>query len=99
HFAARISDGSLQFNLQDGSTALIERFCALPGIGPWTAEYIALRAFGEADAFPAGDLGLLKATVWGTGGIDARRLKERAEAWRPWLAYAAAHLWHCYSGG
>src|SRR5690606_34624687 len=99
HFAARISDGSLQLNLQDGSTALIERLCALPGIGPWTAEYIALRAFGEADAFPASDLGLLKAPVWGTGGIDARRLKARAEAWRPWRAYAAAHLWHCYSGG
>lgn len=99
HFAARISDGSLQLNLQDGSTALIERLCALPGIGPWTAEYIALRAFGEADAFPASDLGLLKAPVWGTGGIDARRMKARAEAWRPWRAYAAAHLWHCYSGG
>lgn len=99
HFAARIADGSLKLDLQEGSAALIERLCALPGIGPWTAEYIALRAFGEADAFPASDLGLLKAPVWGVGGIDARRLKARAEAWRPWRAYAAAHLWHCYSGG
>jgi DNA-3-methyladenine glycosylase II len=98
-FAARIADGSLQLNLDDGSAALIERLCALPGIGPWTAEYIALRAFGEADAFPASDLGLLKAPLWGAGGIDARRLKARAEAWRPWRAYAAAHLWHNYSGG
>lgn len=98
-FAARIDDGSLQLNLDDGSAALIERLCALPGIGPWTAEYIALRAFGEADAFPASDLGLLKAPLWGAGGIDARRLKARAEAWRPWRAYAAAHLWHNYSGG
>jgi len=99
HFAARIADGSLKLDLQEGSAALIERLCALPGIGPWTAEYIALRAFGEADAFPASDLGLLKAPVWGIGGIDARRLKARAEAWRPWRAYAAAHLWHCYLGG
>lgn len=99
HFAARIADGSLKLDLQEGSAALIERLCAMPGIGPWTAEYIALRAFGEADAFPASDLGLLKAPVWGVGGIDARRLKARAEAWRPWRAYAAAHLWHCYSGG
>ncbi len=99
HFATRIADGSLTLGLHDGSAALIERLCALPGIGPWTAEYIALRAFGEADAFPASDLGLLKAPVWGTGGIDARRLKLRAEAWRPWRAYAAAHLWHSYAGG
>ena len=99
HFAARIADGSLKLDLQDGSAALIERLYALPGIGPWTAEYIALRAFGEADAFPASDLGLLKAPVWGTEGIDVRRLKAHAEAWRPWRAYAAAHLWHNYSGG
>lgn len=99
HFAARIADGSLKLHLDDGSAALIEQLCALPGIGPWTAEYIALRAFGEGDAFPASDLGLLKAPVWGEEGIDARRLKARAEAWRPWRAYAAAHLWHNYSGG
>ncbi|WAJ35990.1 DNA-3-methyladenine glycosylase [Pseudomonas sp. GOM7] len=98
HFAARVADGSLQLDLTDGSASLIERLCRLPGIGPWTAEYIALRAFGEADAFPASDLGLLKAPVWGTAGIDARRLTARAEAWRPWRAYAAAHLWHNYAG-
>lgn len=98
HFAARVADGSLQLSLADGSAALIERLCSLPGIGPWTAEYIALRAFGEADAFPASDLGLLKAPVWGAAGIDARRLTSRAEAWRPWRAYAAVHLWHNYAG-
>ncbi|VXC38524.1 3-methyladenine DNA glycosylase 2 [Pseudomonas sp. 8Z] len=99
HFAGRIADGSLKLQIQDGSAALIEQLCALPGIGPWTAQYIALRAFGEADAFPASDLGLLKAPIWGADGIDARRLQRRAEAWRPWRAYAAAHLWQCYSGG
>ncbi|HWV09743.1 MAG TPA: DNA-3-methyladenine glycosylase [Pseudomonas sp.] len=97
HFAGQIASGELRLDLHDGSAALIERLCALPGIGPWTAEYIALRAFGEADAFPASDLGLLKAPVWGPEGIDARSLKTRAEAWRPWRAYAAAHLWHNYS--
>lgn len=99
HFAAQVACGALQLDLHDGCAALIERLCALPGIGPWTAEYIALRAFGEADAFPASDLGLLKAPVWGPDGIDARQLKARAEAWRPWRAYAAAHLWHNYSEG
>ncbi|MBS7661118.1 DNA-3-methyladenine glycosylase 2 family protein [Pseudomonas lalucatii] len=99
HFAAQVASGALRLDLQDGCAALIERLCALPGIGPWTAEYIALRAFGEADAFPASDLGLLKAPLWGPGGISARQLKARAEAWRPWRAYAAAHLWHNYAGG
>tara|TARA_R100001244_G_scaffold43936_5_gene39369 strand:+ start:4280 stop:5257 length:978 start_codon:yes stop_codon:yes gene_type:complete len=99
HFAAQVASGALALSMADGSAALIERLCALPGIGPWTAEYIALRAFGEPDAFPASDLGLLKAPVWGADGIDAKRLKARAEAWRPWRAYAAAHLWHNYSEG
>ncbi|MDM8349719.1 DNA-3-methyladenine glycosylase [Pseudomonas sp. sp1636] len=98
HFAGQVASGALQLDLRHGSAALIERLCALPGIGPWTAEYIALRAFGAADAFPASDLGLLKAPLWGAGGISAKQLKTRAEAWRPWRAYAATHLWHNYSG-
>ena len=99
NFAAQVASGNLRFDLQDGYSAFVERLCALPGIGPWTAEYIALRAFGEVDAFPASDLGLLKAPVWGADGIDAKQLKARSEAWRPWRAYAAAHLWHNYSEG
>ena len=99
HFAAQVASGDLHLDIQDGYTAFVERLCALPGIGPWTAEYIALRAFGEVDAFPASDLGLLKAPVWGATGIDAKQIKARAEAWRPWRAYAAAHLWHNYSEG
>ncbi|MBG4613698.1 DNA-3-methyladenine glycosylase 2 family protein [Pseudomonas aeruginosa] len=98
-FAAAIASGELSLDLADGPEALVERLCALPGIGPWTAEYIALRAMGEADAFPAADLGLLKSTVWGPQGIDARSLKARAEAWRPWRAYAAIHLWNHYAAG
>jgi AraC family transcriptional regulator of adaptative response / DNA-3-methyladenine glycosylase II len=61
----------------------------LPGIGPWTADYIAMRALRWPDAFPAGDLGLLRAT----GLTSARALREAAESWRPWRAYAAVHLW------
>jgi AraC family transcriptional regulator of adaptative response / DNA-3-methyladenine glycosylase II len=66
-----------------------ERFVALPGIGPWTASYVAMRALRDADAFPEGDLALRKAA----GGITAAALRARAEAWRPWRAYAAQHLW------
>ena len=69
--------------------AFLETLLALPGVGPWTAQYIAMRAFGEPDAFPAGDLVLQRAA----GCRNARELEERAEAWRPWRAYAAIHLW------
>ena len=62
---------------------------ALPGVGDWTVQYIAMRALGEPDAFPASDLGLLRAS----GLKNARTLAERAERWRPWRAYAAMHLW------
>ena len=64
---------------------------ALPGLGDWTAQYLALR-LGEADAFPAGDLGLRKALANGTVPTAAE-VEPRAEAWRPWRAQAAIHLW------
>ncbi len=66
----------------------------IPGIGAWTAHYIALRALREPDAFPAADLGLLRgAAQLGGVGITASQLLQRAEAWRPWRAYAAQYLW------
>src|SRR4029434_9223919 len=80
------SDGDLE-------TAL-GRLRALPGIGEWTAQYIALRALREPDAFPAADVGLLRAmaAIDGTRSSPAA-LQSRAEAWRPWRGYAAQHLW------
>jgi AraC family transcriptional regulator of adaptative response / DNA-3-methyladenine glycosylase II len=70
----------------DGAVAALLR---LPGVGEWTAQYIAMRAFGEPDAFPSGDLVLRRAA-----GLDrARDLERRAEAWRPWRAYAVMLLW------
>lgn len=67
---------------------------ALPGIGEWTAQYIAMRVLRESDAFPAADVGLLRAvTVPGTTRPQPAALLARAEAWRPWRAYAALHLW------
>lgn len=67
---------------------LVADLCALPGVGPWTAHYLAMRACGEPDAFPAADLGLARAT-----GLSPRQLAARAERWRPWRAYAAVYLW------
>ena len=64
---------------------------ALPGIGPWTAHYVRMRALGDRDAFPAADLGVLKAMA--NAGIGKRDIIARAESWRPWRAYATLHLW------
>jgi len=65
------------------------RLLALPGIGPWTADYLALRALGDPDAFPADDLVLRRALEVPT----AVSAEARAEAWRPWRGYAAMHVW------
>jgi AraC family transcriptional regulator of adaptative response / DNA-3-methyladenine glycosylase II len=72
----------------DLDRADIEALVALPGIGPWTANYIAMR-LGDGDAFPAGDLVLLRQA----GNLTEKELLRRAEAWRPWRAYAAMLLW------
>lgn len=67
----------------------IARLKSLPGIGEWTAQYLAMRAFAWPDAFPATDLGIRKAL----GIDDERGVLARAETWRPWRGYAAMHLW------
>lgn len=71
----------------------VARLCALPGIGPWTAQYVCMRALREPDAFPTADLGLLRALEKGGVRPTAGVLQDRAEAWRPWRAYAALRLW------
>jgi AraC family transcriptional regulator, regulatory protein of adaptative response / DNA-3-methyladenine glycosylase II len=87
--ASAVARGDLTFSGAVEPARFIERFKKLPGIGEWTAQYVAMRALGEPDAFPAADLGLLRAT-----GLDtAKQLEARAERWRPWRAYAAMHLW------
>jgi AraC family transcriptional regulator of adaptative response / DNA-3-methyladenine glycosylase II len=77
-----------------GLDAFSADFCELPGIGPWTAQYVAMRGFADPDAFPSSDLGLLR--VARKLGIAAtpRELLQRAERWRPWRAYAAQALWN-----
>src|SRR5262245_19237704 len=71
---------------------------ALPGVGPWTAQYVALRALGAPDAFPASDLGLRRALAVNGAPLPARALERRAEAWRPWRGYAAVLLWTTPAG-
>jgi AraC family transcriptional regulator of adaptative response / DNA-3-methyladenine glycosylase II len=77
----------------EGLEATVARLVALPGIGEWTAQYVAMRAFRERDAFPASDLGLLRAATRGGRRPTPAALLRRAERWRPWRAYAAMHLW------
>jgi AraC family transcriptional regulator of adaptative response / DNA-3-methyladenine glycosylase II len=66
----------------------IEALMSLPGIGPWTANYIAMRALHWPDAFPSGDLMLMRAAQ-----ATQKQLQQRAQAWQPWRAYAAHYLW------
>lgn len=71
----------------------LERLCALPGVGDWTANYIAMRAMQESDAFLASDVALQRAMAGDDGRPDAKQLLALAEQWRPWRAYAVMHLW------
>lgn len=73
---------------------LIERLCALPGIGPWTAHYIAMRALGWPDAFPPNDVALLRAIKPLFDTTTQRDADRHAQAWRPWRSYAVMRLWN-----
>jgi AraC family transcriptional regulator of adaptative response / DNA-3-methyladenine glycosylase II len=90
---AALVDPSL-FRPKGDIDATVSRLLEIPGVGPWTAHYIALRASRETDAFPATDIGLLRgAAALLDEKISSAELQVRAEAWRPWRAYAAQHLW------
>jgi AraC family transcriptional regulator of adaptative response / DNA-3-methyladenine glycosylase II len=71
----------------------VARLRAIKGVGEWTAQYIALRAARETDAFPASDIGLLRGAARNGARPSPAELNLRAEPWRPWRAYAAQHLW------
>ncbi len=92
--AARVTDDASVLERGETLEASIAQLLALPGLGPWTAHYIAMRVLREPDAFPASDIGLLRALTDAHGlRPSATELLARAEAWRPWRAYAAQHLW------
>lgn len=91
--ARAIAAGELLLEAANGLDAAERQLQKLPGIGAWTAQYIAMRALCEPDAFPAADLGLRKAISKSEALVTAAQLERIAEAWRPWRAYAAMHLW------
>jgi len=88
--ARAVADGNLVLMPNADIEATLDRLRALPGVGEWTAQYIAMRALAWPDAFPHTDLGVMKAL----GMKDARRVLAAGEAWRPWRAYAVMHLWN-----
>ena len=91
--AEKVANGDLVIESCLGLGETLRRLEELPGVGDWTAQYIAMRALGEPDAFPTTDLGLRRALAGGAKPIESGRLAEIAEAWRPWRAYAAMALW------
>lgn len=88
--ARAVADGDLVLTPHADIEATLERLRALPGMGEWTAQYIAMRALAWPDAFPRTDFGVMKAL----GEKDARHVLEAGVAWRPWRAYAVMHLWN-----
>ena len=87
--AAAFARGEIARDGAAEADEIAARLASVHGVGPWTAQYVALRGCGAPDAFPAGDVVLRKAA----GAVTERELARMAEAWRPWRGYAALHLW------
>jgi AraC family transcriptional regulator of adaptative response / DNA-3-methyladenine glycosylase II len=89
--AGAIVRGELDF--AEPGEIVLAKLAELPGIGEWTAQYIALRGLNEPDALPSGDLVLRR--VVGSGGepLSLIGVQEHAESWRPWRSYAVMYLW------
>ena len=88
-----VVDGSLDFAVGSDPVNLIQQLKNIKGIGPWTAQYIAMRALGDPDAFLQGDLVLLKVAKHWLEIERDKDLIERSKQWQPWRAYACMHLW------
>ena len=93
--AAAYAAGRITLDATTPLDEFVRALCELPGIGPWTAQFIALRAAGDLDAFPVDDLGLKRA--FANLGEEARELADAAHLWRPYRAVAAMHLWRSLS--
>jgi len=97
--ARAVTDGTLSFHPSQDLDRFREAFMAIRGIGAWTEQYVAIRVLKNPDAFPAADLGLLRACDrQGRPRMKPARLEEQSQAWRPWRAYAALLLWSPAAG-
>jgi AraC family transcriptional regulator of adaptative response / DNA-3-methyladenine glycosylase II len=93
--ARAVCEGRIRFEGIVDAAVFLARLNEIPGIGEWTLQYVAMRALGEPDAFPSSDFGLLRILEL----ANSRDLERRAEAWRPWRAYAAMCLWDLAARG
>lgn len=91
--ARALIEGRVSFAPEQTLDAFVESWTRLPGIGDWTAQYIAMRALSHPDAFPAGDLILRRAAAPDGKLLSEKALRTIAEPWRPWRSYAVLHLW------
>ena len=91
--AQAVAGGEIRLTTVADPDEVARTLTRIAGIGPWTAQYIAMRALGEPDAFPASDLGLRRALSSGRRLMSSTDLARHAERWRPWRAYAAMLLW------
>jgi AraC family transcriptional regulator of adaptative response / DNA-3-methyladenine glycosylase II len=98
-FAAAVAGDASFLEPATDLEAAVARLTALPGCGPWTAHYVALRGLREPDAFPAGDLHLRRALAAGGAPLTPAAALARAEGWRPFRGYAALRLWTPLTGG
>jgi 3-methyladenine DNA glycosylase/8-oxoguanine DNA glycosylase len=89
HALATAVAGGLALGPDADCATVRRRLLDLPGIGPWTVEYLSLRALGDRDACPSSDLVLRRAL----GGLSPRAVEAASQRWRPWRAYAVTHLW------
>ena len=95
-----VVEGQVRFDDTQSVDEVCKALVAIKGIGEWTAQYVAMRALKDPDAFPASDLGLLRAfDAPEKDRMKPKELKLRAQAWRPWRSYAALLLWSEGSGG
>ena len=92
--ARALVEGEITLDSGADREAARGRLLALPGIGPWTASYVAMRALGDPDALPATDLGVRKALARLGRPDDPRGIEAMAERWRPWRSYAVQYLWN-----
>jgi AraC family transcriptional regulator of adaptative response / DNA-3-methyladenine glycosylase II len=95
--AQALLDGRIDFRSEQPLSEFVERWVELPGIGDWTAQYMAMRALSHPDAFPAADLILRRVAAGDGDELSTKALTSLAETWRPWRAYAVMHLWRSAS--
>lgn len=88
-----LSEGSLVIDPSADRAEALRRLTAIPGIGPWTAGYVAMRALGDIDTFLPSDLGVRNALIKAGVAADPASAERRSQAWKPWRSYALQHLW------